>query len=787
MSAKILFPPQEAVIEHGMLDLGFSAVLSLPTGSGKTTIAEMGMERALASGERVAYLTPLKALAEEKVAAWKNRWGSYKVGIFTGDYESSAAPISYKNAEVLICTYERLDGALRYWQQNLHWLSKLGLVVVDELHLLMDPSRGPRLEGTISRLRRVNPFCRVMGMSATISNHTDIAAWLDGVSYHSSWRPVPLEHEIRRYKRLTDKPTLVAEIVAETADNGGQTLVFSSSRRRAEQLASQISVSGYPASHHHAGLGLARRREIESDFRTGKLACLVATPTLEMGLNLPCRTVVIADNTRWNGETFAPLPIWNYLQRAGRAGRPGQDGIGRAILLAPTWARNLADYGNATPEPIQSQLIRTNNMMEQVLIEISSRSCRTPEQLVGTFLPSTLAYQQNPSITKDFETYLVSLISAGLIKEDDNHTLNPTKAGWITVRHQLSPATAKHLIGLKTLSDTQPLTDFDLILYHCWDQDLQPKLPLSIEVVEALEELIHSIPSYLLDTSPPASLTPRLCAGGVLMATLTWHFIQGDDLQGICEHLDVYAFDAELLKQSLVRLLKASADLHVAIDPEYDPEKLRQHEQIYGHSLVTKLRCLALKLEYGLPGDSVDLTYLPGCGGKLARRLLDTGIRDLEDLCNEELSELAAIPGIGPKRASTWIKAAEFLIKEMVPDNTESKPSQQRSMTIPNDWPHDIEPGRLQRSTALKVESKQNTYWVSGGAEEHCITGDVCDCGDFVKHGPDWWCKHRLAVRLANKDRDLQALVSRLDLLTRPATLAGHLAELALGKRWKNA
>jgi helicase len=88
-----LYPPQQDVLDHGLLDLGFSSVISLPTGTGKTTLAEMGMDRALARGERAVYLTPLKALAEEKITTWKNRWPGRKVGIFTGDYESSKVPV----------------------------------------------------------------------------------------------------------------------------------------------------------------------------------------------------------------------------------------------------------------------------------------------------------------------------------------------------------------------------------------------------------------------------------------------------------------------------------------------------------------------------------------------------------------------------------------------------------------------------------------------------------------------------------------------------------------------
>ena len=786
MTKNNLFPPQQDVLDHGILDLGFSSVLSLPTGAGKTTLAEMGMERALLRGERVVYLTPLKSLAEEKINTWQNHWPDRKVGIFTGDYDSSSVPIPYKDAEVLICTYERLDGILRHWQRHLKWLSLLGLIVIDEFHLLIDPGRGPRLEGAITRLRRVNPFCRIMGLSATISNHSELARWLNGVSYHSIWRPVPLHHEIRRFKKLADKPGIIIDIVYETAKKGGQTLVFASSRRRAEQLATKITTMGYPASHHHAGLGLVQRRKTESDFRSGSLVCLVATPTLEMGLNLPCRTVVIADNTRWNGETFEPLPIWNYLQRAGRAGRPGQKGAGKAILLAPSWVRQLPEYGRSPSEPICSQLTSTTHLAEQFLIEVASRSSRTRIQLARSFLPSTLAFQQNPSITKQSINCVDDLLESGMMTENDSNVLKPTRVGWVAVRHQLSPSTTKHLLSLTELSNNHSLTDFDLLLHHCWDYNFQPRLPISIEVIEQLEDLIHTIPSHLLDTIPPLELPPRMCASGVLMATLAWHFVQGLDLSIACEQLDTYLNDAETLQQSLIRLMKASADLHIAIDPVTDPIKRIEREFFCGSSLVQNIHRLTLRLEYGLPDNAVYLTRIPGCGGKMARRLLESGITNLEDLCNQEPSDLIDIPGIGAKRAQAWIDAAENLVKDFDPEQTPCPPFRSRSVSTPPDWPRNIDPGRLQRATSLKVQGKNSTYWVSGGAEEHSVKGGICDCADFIQNQPDWWCKHRLAIQLTNDDRKLKAMTTLLSDLSPPATLAGHLADLTLGRRWQH-
>lgn len=786
MFSRSLFPPQQEVIDHGILDLGFSSVLALPTGAGKTALAEMAIDRALARGEKAVYLTPLKALAEEKIASWINRWPQHKIGIFTGDYVTSSAPVPYREADVLICTYERLDGILRKWQRHFDWLSKLGLMVVDEFHLLTDPGRGPRLEGAISRMKRVNPFCRVMGLSATASNHAELAAWLGGVSYHSSWRPVSLIHEVRRFKNIAAKPELIVEVVAETVREGGQTLIFVSSRRRSEQLARYLSEAGHQTYHHHAGVGLARRREIEMDFRAGRIACLVATPTLEMGLNLPCRTVVVADSTRWNGETFEPLPVWNYLQRAGRAGRPGQDAAGRAVLLAPTWARSIPDYARTKPEPIRSHLARPSSLTEQILIEVASRACRTRAQLSVSFLTSTLAYRQDPSVATMFLSHVDELLGCGLMKEDADGTLRPTRVGWVAVRHQLTPTSARHLLGLEGLDEELQLSSFDLLLHHCWDACVQPQLPPAIEVIDELEDQIQEIVSCLLDAPPPATLSPRACAAGVVMAVLAWEYVQGRDPAAACERLDVYPTDALMLRENLVRLLEASAELHQTDDPITDSGERRLRDITCGPSLASRIARLKLQLQYGLPGDSVLLTLVPGCGGRFARRLLDAGVQDLEDLCNAEPSDLTKIPGIGPRRAQKWIEAAEGLIKEIEPCALRKPPARPRRLGRPDDWPMEVDPGRLQRATLLEVAGRPPEYWVSGGAELHKVQKESCDCADFGQHGNGWWCKHRLAVRLAQGDRMLRSLVARIKTLHRPQSIAGHLADLALGRRWQH-
>jgi helicase len=781
-----LFPPQQEVLDHGILDLGFSSVISLPTGAGKTTLAEIAIDKALARREKAVYLTPLKAIADEKVQLWKERWPEHRVGIFTGDYTGDRAGISYEEAQVMICTYERLDGVIRAWRRHLGWLSKLGVVIVDEFHLLIDETRGPRLEGTLSRLHRINPFCRIMGLSATVSNHAELATWLGGVSYHSTWRPVPLSHEVRRFKRPEDKPVLIGEIVSSESSKGGQSLVFASSRRRAEGLATTLRDGGLRVSHHHAGLGMTERRQIEADFREGRLDCIVATPTLEMGLNLPCRIVVIADHTRWDGESFSALPVWNYLQRAGRAGRPGQDSAGRAILLAPTWARKFPNYDRSPPEPVRSQLHRELSLAEQVLVEIASGCCRTREELEASFLKHTLAHIQHPHNSIDLEVCVARMLAADFIEQDSKSKLRATPIGWTAVREQLSPSAAMQILSLRTGHTPTKLSNFDLLLHHCWSRDLQPRLPASIEIIDHLEELICDIPSLLLDTAPPEELAPRVIASGVLMATLCWAQVEGRDLEALCAPLDVYPTDAYSLVENLVRLLNSSAALVAAYEKHNAVESPTENAPPSAANLRERLTTLAMSLQYGLPGNAVSLTRVPGCGGMLARRLFDAGITDLEDLALEEPEELAKIRGIGKKRATEWNQVAQELVKDWDPLCENVPAPRNRQVVRPSDWPVDIDPGRLRRAIDLTVVDTGGQYLVTGGADIHHVDRTTCDCADFREHDTSWWCKHRLAVRIAKKDPQITQLAARLGELDRPNTVAGHLAELTLGRTWRH-
>ena len=106
----------------------------------------------------------------------------------TGDLDEVEGNLGH--SDVIIVTSEKFDSLLRH---RVEWLKRVKTVVVDEIHLLNDPSRGPTLEIVLTILKRVLPHAQIVGLSATIGNKEDLAAWLNAELVEDSWRPVKLE------------------------------------------------------------------------------------------------------------------------------------------------------------------------------------------------------------------------------------------------------------------------------------------------------------------------------------------------------------------------------------------------------------------------------------------------------------------------------------------------------------------------------------------------------------------------------------------------------------------
>lgn len=187
-----LRPAQEKAIKAGLFE-NKNLLVCTPTASGKTLIAELVASKKIVERYgKTIYIVPLKALANEKYKEFKRKYSRlFKVALAIGDQDSADTYIS--DYDLIVCTAEKLDSLIRH---HAPWLKEVAVVVVDEIHLLNDPSRGPTLEILITILRSILKNVQIIGLSATIGNPEELSKWLNASLVQDDWRPVELKKGI---------------------------------------------------------------------------------------------------------------------------------------------------------------------------------------------------------------------------------------------------------------------------------------------------------------------------------------------------------------------------------------------------------------------------------------------------------------------------------------------------------------------------------------------------------------------------------------------------------------
>lgn len=724
------FLPEQQQQARGVISSGFSCVLHMPTGSGKTHLAWQAVQQEVALGGRAILCVPMRALAAQLHERFTRERPDLRIGRYTGDQVSSLAPAQ---AQVLIMTPERLDAYTRTWARHWSWLPAVSLLVVDEFHLLGEGRRGARLEGTLMRLERLNPLCRVVALSATLGNPAALAQWLGGVEYSHPWRPVPLHWREVTYPNPDAKERVLLEVLREAR---GGTLIFVQSRRKAEQLAARLQGAGLPAQHHHAGLTPQQRQQVEAAFTSGSLPYLVCTSTLELGLNLPCRHTVLYDLNVWNGHTFAPLPVRNAWQRAGRAGRYGLDSAGEVVIVRAAWDSHLPDYATGQFEPVESQLSQDSFVLEQLVTDIGCGLLRTRAGLERYYARS-LAWQQGTQPA--LRPLLERALAAGLVTDDpEDKRLRVTPAGKVAAQHLLAPETVLRWQNLPRFS-----TPFDLLWFFITLPDTEVRLPVNYEVLPDLRSELNKVPSRLLRTAPNQVGAWLELRGRPLLHSLhttcaLWTHLNGEEADQVAERFDAYPFEFQKLRQEAGLVVTAARQWVSATVDTRHPEQQ--------HVLTQRLTLLQAMLAGPLSAEAATLTRVTGIGTTWANILQQAGVTDLEALALAEARDLAHLPRLSAQRAAHWISTAETLVK----DWTEVWEHVQSGLHLTDSpLPTHIDPYRLLRAAELQVQPMDYGYRVTGGQEPHRIQRRaeqfVCDCADYLKGN---YCKHLLAVEL---------------------------------------
>nr|WP_232472716.1 DEAD/DEAH box helicase [Deinococcus sp. DB0503] len=695
-----------------------SALLTWPTGTGKTWLARQAAHSVTARGGRVIVTVPLRALADEVAREWGTELGDVSVQAYTRDH---LRPRAYVRTGVIILTPERLDLITRDWRRHHRWLAEVELVVADEIHLLADPGRGHRLDAALTRLRAVCPLLNVLALSATVGEPQRLAAWLDGLHLHSDERPVPLHWHPTVVRSPRAKPSA---LIAALRRVPGRAVVFVHARHRAEELAEDLRERGLPTLAHHAGLDAATRGEVEQAFRGGQVRVLIATPTLELGLNLPCEHVVLYDLTRMDGARGVPLSGVSAWQRAGRAGRVwgGPDGHVTVIGTAQE-----DPHGYLTPdfEPLTSPLGGEAQAQDFLLGCVDGHLGCTRRQLRRVAAGSFAAHTG----TLDVDTALDALEADGGVSVDERGRYTVTPLGQVASRAllPLRVVTAAREIG-------EDDTAFDVLL-----RAVQAAGPLNLGVPyredgeytwgRTLDATLATVPSLRLDAGEHATRAELL--GAVLLHS-TCHNLERE----VADVYGLYPATLTALREGAGRVVEAWA----AWRPEWP-----------------RLRLVTAMLRSALDPGGASLTLLDGVGGVTARALRVCGMGDLEALAQANGADLRAA-GVGRERGERLVCAAQALIKALDTDPTRERPPSPRRPAPLYTVGQEVDPVRLGRAVFLHVTPLEPGRWrVTGGAAEHEVVGENCDCPD---HARTRLCKHVLAVRLARGDPELHALAA---------------------------
>jgi ATP-dependent Lhr-like helicase len=365
-----LRPLQEEAL--GPLLAGSDAVLLAPTAGGKTEAAMFPLLSAMAtqkwSGVSLIYVCPIKALLNnllprlESYAGWLGR----RVALWHGDVSGSARDgIRRDPPDILLTTPESLESMLVSTKlEHRVFFAGVRAIVVDEVHAFAGDDRGWHLLAVLERLTHLigHPIQRV-GLSATVGNPSDLLRWLQGSS--AGLRPARvISPDIT--KPSSGPPSGDVELdyvgsvenaakVISSLHRGEKRLVFCDSRRIVEHLGAALRARGVTTFLSHASLSVEERRQAEQAFSEARDCVIVATSTLELGIDVGDLDRVIQIN--------APPTVASFLQRIGRTGRrPGtarnclflaldEDGLLGAAGLLTLWGQHFVEPVTAPPEP----------------------------------------------------------------------------------------------------------------------------------------------------------------------------------------------------------------------------------------------------------------------------------------------------------------------------------------------------------------------------------------------------------------------------------------------------
>ncbi|KAI8897262.1 Sec63 Brl domain-containing protein [Globomyces pollinis-pini] len=356
-------------------------------------------------------------------------------------------------SNIIVTTPEKWDSITRQWDDTKNLMDHIGLLLVDEIHMLKDGIRGATLEVVISRMKSLRKLSktnqlRIVAVSATVPNLEDFSQWLQDNNgnpatikkFDESFRPIKLVKHVFGYpltgnqfsfednlkfklmelitRYSNSKPSLIfcstrksatrsAEFLVSEATQTPKNPFLDTGNRKQLELESQNIIdkklSGYVSNgiaYHHGGLVYSDRKLVETLYIQGILKCICTTSTLAVGVNLPAHLVIIKGTSQYdfNQSKVCEYSDLDVLQMMGRAGRPQFDDHGTVVVMTTSDRRAYYENMISGTEVIESSLHLS--LIEHLNAETTLGMIKNNSMAID-WLKSTFLYiriQKNPSV-----------------------------------------------------------------------------------------------------------------------------------------------------------------------------------------------------------------------------------------------------------------------------------------------------------------------------------------------------------------------------------------------------
>ncbi|MBW2972654.1 hypothetical protein KY359_06460 [Candidatus Woesearchaeota archaeon] len=405
---------------------------------------------------------------------------------------------------------------------------------------------------------------------------------------------------------------------------------------------------------HHSGLTPKQRDIVEDEFRKGNIKIICCTPTLAAGVDLPAFRAIIRDlkrysETGWGGMQF--IPVLEYLQMAGRAGRPRFDSYGEAICIAPNEDEKIKiidKYLHGEPEEIYSKLAVEPVLRTYLLSLIATEFVRTRKEIMEFFSRTFWAFQFRDmekleliidrmlDLLERYEFIIMKqgakdFVSASEIGDGDGQRIRPTLLGRRVAQLYIDPITAHHIIKSIRRSTDGIVTPFSLLQMVCNTLEMRPLLRVKTKEFDSLNEKFARYESELLQKEPSIyepEYDDFLSSVKTSFYLLDW--INEKDEEFLYEEYDVRPGDTRAKVQRADWLLYSAQEL----------SKLMSFHDMIKH--VMKMR---FRLKYGVKEELIPLLKLKGIGRVRARKLFNAGIKDIGEVKKSDLTTLSQLVG----------------------------------------------------------------------------------------------------------------------------------------------